>query len=262
MKYYQLREIRAPLFEAVQSEIKSQFKSFDYLKSRNFELVNMSIGSEVKQGLTRFLQAIWRSNFLSAPSNEVQNLYIEEIQKYLSAVHAKALNDNQDKLFLLAAGNRVGAKTNNLDLDPQFPTSTSKWFRPANLIVVAATQGRKSLAHFSSFGIQTVDIAAPGVNIESYAPGGLKLFMTGTSQATPAVTNTAARMLEINPKLLPKEIKMILMETVDKKDFLKEAVLSGGIINPPRAVAAARLRLHYSLEQAIMMARILQDDLP
>jgi len=42
--------------------------------------------------------------------------------------------------------------------------------------------------------------------VESVVPGGAKVKMTGTSMAAPQVTNLAATLLAIDPKLSPSEV--------------------------------------------------------
>ena len=149
-------------------------------------------------------------------------------------------------LFVFAAGNDG---TNN----DEYPTS------PANLggtnsISVAATHKRNSLASFSNFGVETVDVAAPGLGINSSIPGDEYLVVSGTSQAAPYVANVASKINEINSGLEPAQVKKILVDTVDKKDFLKGKVKSGGIVNSDRALYAANLTRSGTLEQAIGMA--------
>jgi hypothetical protein len=260
-KYYALIEVRRPLYRFVNSEIQNYLKGFRYISARKMQLVNMSIGSNLKDKLASFLKSVWRFHFISPPSAVVESLYGQELQKYISEALFKALAKNSEKLFILASGNHLDSGENNLDSFPRFPSAVQNWFKPDNLIVVGATRGRSSLANFSGYGVRTVDVAAPGVNIKSFAPGGLSIFMSGTSQATPYVTNAAARILEINPKLNPDEVKKILIATVDFKDFLTGVVSSGGIVNPKRAIRAAKLSLNFSIDQAVRQSRIEEPDL-
>lgn len=62
-------------------------------------------------------------------------------------------------LFIAAAGN----STNNNDSIPNYPSN----YDLPNIIAVAATDQNDNLAGFSSFGANTVDVGAPGVNILS-----------------------------------------------------------------------------------------------
>ena len=107
-----------------------------------------------------------------------------------------------------------------------------------------------------------VDVAAPGVNILSTAPGGHYLRVSGTSQAAPYVANVAARVKDENPNLKPAQIKEIILSTVDKKDYLKDKVLTAGTVNPKRAYRAAELSLRLSVKEAIKNALNEVADLP
>jgi subtilisin family serine protease len=65
-------------------------------------------------------------------------------------------------IFCAAAGN----DSSDIDFFPVFPAS----FHETNMIVVAATDQDDNLALFSNYGVGTVDVAAPGVNILSLLP--------------------------------------------------------------------------------------------
>lgn len=65
-------------------------------------------------------------------------------------------------VFCAAAGNS-GA---NNDSSPTYPAS----YRLPNMLVVAASDQTNGLAAFSDYGVATVDLAAPGVNILSCLP--------------------------------------------------------------------------------------------
>jgi hypothetical protein len=54
------------------------------------------------------------------------------------------------------------------------------------------------------------------------------------------VTNVVLRIKEINPSLTPFEIKNIILQTVDVKDYLKDKVMSSGILNADRAIELAK----------------------
>jgi hypothetical protein len=56
-------------------------------------------------------------------------------------------------------------------------------------------------------------------------------------------------------------MKQILMDTVDKKEWLSHKVISGGVVNQQRAYYAARLSQKMSLSQAIQKSRIEINDI-
>lgn len=153
-----------------------------------------------------------------------------------------------DTLFVIAAGNDG---TNN-DLMPTVPANV----KADNSMTVAATTGVSSLASFSNYGELTVDVAAPGVGILSSIPGDAHLTLSGTSQATPFVTNVAGRIRDVGPNLTIPQVKEIIFGTVDHKDFLQGKVATAGVVNPARAVLAAQLMVaRGSMDDAIATAR-------
>lgn len=176
------------------------------------------------------------------------------LNKAVAAMEKSFTSPAGNTLFVIAAGNDG---TNN-DTVPAAPAN----IKSDNTITVAATLDRASLAVFSNYGETTVDIAAPGVGIRSTVPGGQYLELSGTSQATPYITNIAGQLLDANPKLSPLEVKKILMATVDKKDFLAKKVNSGGVANGDRAVYAAKLSATMALGDAITHALHEVGDLP
>jgi len=79
--------------------------------------------------------------------------------------------------------------------------------------------------------------------------------MSGTSMACPLAVNYAAQVIYVNPDLTAVQVKQILMETVDKKDWLADKIKSGGVINVTRAMHAAQLvKDGKTLAQAISAA--------
>jgi serine protease AprX len=61
----------------------------------------------------------------------------------------------------------------------------------------------------------------------------------GTSMAAPIVTAIVAQMLEANPRLLPMQIKEILLQTAEPLPYVPAAEQGAGVVSAPRAVAAA-----------------------
>jgi subtilisin family serine protease len=139
-------------------------------------------------------------------------------------------------LFVAAAGN----DGQNADAKPDYPAA----FDLPNIVSVAATDSNDDLADFSHYGASSVDLAAPGDDIESTVPkstdsSGYASF-SGTSMATPFVAGVAALVLSVEPNLTVKELRERLFTTVDKLDSLQGKVSTGGRVNAARAVGAVR----------------------
>lgn len=148
-------------------------------------------------------------------------------------VIADAIRYAQSKgvLVVAAAGN---AKTNT-DRKPHSPSSENV----ANIISVAASSSQGYKADFSNFGVVTVDLAAPGVNILSAAPSRKKASyqtLSGTSMASPHTAGAAALVWSLNPNASWLEVKEKLLMTASPKKSWAKRVASGGILNAKNAV--------------------------
>jgi len=110
-------------------------------------------------------------------------------------------------LFVAAAGN--DGKDNDV-----------RHFYPAgidlpNVISVAATDANDRMASFTNWGATSVDLAAPGVDVWTTAPGNSYRWVDGTSHATPHVAGAAALVWSAFPDLTPQEVKARLLNSVD-----------------------------------------------
>lgn len=131
-------------------------------------------------------------------------------------------------LFVAAAGNNG---TNN-DQQPFFPTS----FPLDGIVAVAATDHNDQLANFSNFGVTSVDIAAPGVDILSTTLGGGYGLLSGTSMASPHVAGVAALVASSNPGMSVAQLKSAILLGADPLPNLSNVVLSGARLNAAKSV--------------------------
>ena len=233
--------------KALASQQGKQLATFGtYVGKQKARVANCSFGTSTraaKMMLHPILKLVLRRDPTEAELTEYSIFFVNEVVKAGVAMVAPA----PKTLFVIAAGN------DGMNND-EFPTSPANVKRD-NTITVAATMDYDKLATFSNYGDKMVEVAAPGVGIESAIPGDQRVMVSGTSQASPFVANVAGQVLDHNPKLTNAEVKTILMKTVDLKDFLKGKVTAGGIVNPKRAVLAAQLSVRMSLHEAIESAR-------
>lgn len=158
---------------------------------------------------------------------------------YSSSAHKNAIDSSgaHGMLFIASAGNN---RVNN-DVSPHYPSS----YNSNNIIAVAATDHNDSLANEptwgSNYGLTTVDLGAPGVNILSTIPPSLGwgnyAIYGGTSMATPHVSGTAALIWSKYPTLTNLEVKERIMNSVDPLPVLAGKCVTGGRLNAYRAIA-------------------------
>lgn len=239
-------ELKKVVINSAVEQIKEMIGLHTYVNFQKADIANESFG-------IGFLQAadFLNSGFIQAMGRQpTQDELVEIIVLYFSVMRqvGPAMFDAApNTLFVIAAGND---KSNNDEL-PDYPADIPA----ANKIVVAATLGYSELADFSNFGATKVEVAAPGVAIEATGPNQSYLQLSGTSQAAPFVANAASFAKDINPKLTAVEIKRIIMGTVDVKSWLKDKVLTSGIVNKERVKRAAELSLTTTVDEAIEVAR-------
>ena len=134
----------------------------------------------------------------------------------------EAINESmmEEILFVAASGND-GYSTAN------YPAH----YNLINVISVAATDRYDELAWFSNFSNNTVDLAAPGVNILSTIPGNAYASFSGTSMATPHVSGALSLVFSQNPSMTVIDARNRLLERVDLLLTLETKVASRGRLN-------------------------------
>lgn len=110
-------------------------------------------------------------------------------------------------LFVAAAGN----ERSNSDQHKYYPAD----YGLDNIISVTAIDQKTEVLPSSNYGVETVDLAAPGHNILSTLPGNSYGYMTGTSQATAFVTGAAVLVKAHHPDFTAHEVKKYILATGD-----------------------------------------------
>ncbi len=168
----------------------------------------------------------------------------------------------KDVLLVHAAGN--SAQDN--DVIGNFPNDKYRkasgflfWKkkRSKNWVEVGALSpqpGENSVAGFSNYGQDNVDLFAPGVKIYATLPENKYAFLQGTSMASPVVAGVAAVLRSHFPKLKAEQVKEILMKSSTPLDIkvkkpgdksgelvdFKTLSVTGGTVNLYNAVKLAQ----------------------
>jgi subtilisin family serine protease len=127
-------------------------------------------------------------------------------------------------LFMAAAGNDYGRDNDQV---PQYPSG----FDCPNIIAVTATDQNDGLAYFANYGVTTVDVAAPGVDILSTIPGDSYTELSGTSMATPHVAGAAALIMAADPTMDHMAVRRSIFNSVDSIPAMAGRISTGGRLN-------------------------------
>jgi subtilisin family serine protease len=163
----------------------------NYFRTRNVRVVNMSWGDDPQEF------EIWLSK-TGGPSDpaERKKRAAELYAIWHDAVES-AIKSAPNTLFVCAAGNS--------DSDASFLQDVPAGLHLPNLIAVGAVNQAGDETSFTSYG-PTVAVDADGYDVESYVPGGAKLKLSGTSMASPNVTNLAAKLFALDSSLTPAQV--------------------------------------------------------
>ena len=136
-------------------------------------------------------------------------------------------------LFVAAAGNQ-GSDNDSL---PDYPSS----YKVDNVISVAAIDRLDRLADFSNYGLTTVHLGAPGVEIFSTIASSDTSYaiFEGTSMATPHVSGVAALILAKFPNANLAELRERILRTTVPIAALRGKTRTGGRLNAFAALSAS-----------------------
>lgn len=213
-------------------------RAIDYVCQRA-HVVNGSWGKSWK-GSLKVVAQWYELEFDEKPEEKLNEELARLFLNNLITRTENIVSKHPNILFVFSAGN---SKSDN-DEFPHYPSDA----RRPNVIAVGGARGLERTKS-SNYGLKTVDLFAPGFLIESTTPENRKMKTTGTSQAAPRVSHAALVIRNINKKLSAPEIKKIILGTVDKADpFIS---VSGGLLNLPRAIQAAKNSRNQSISRAI-----------
>jgi len=180
-------------------------------------------------GIGDFTDKDFYSAFKYAINNDVNIINLSQSKEFTihPKILKKALNlaKKNNVLVVMSAGNQAS----NLDDMWRFPQSIPKLYNKDfdNLIIVGATTktlNENLIDQDSNYGLKSVDIFAPGEDIQTILPNNKFGTKSGTSFATPIVTNLALLLWSHYPELKASEIRKIILESGFKYD---------GMVNVP-----------------------------
>jgi hypothetical protein len=142
----------------------------------------------------------------------------------------KKVMQEADMLFVAAAGNTGDDNS----YEPIYPASLNL----NNLISVTFINSSGRLTALSNYGLDSVDIAAPGSDIMSTIVGNYGI-MSGSSMAAPQVSAIAALIYAGNEYIYPAGVKELIISSRKELPGLQEYMRYPGIPNAYRSLMAA-----------------------
>jgi len=167
-----------------------------FFRAKHVRVVNMSWGDQVSE----FEEWLAKTASISSPQERKQKA--QELYSIWRTAIAKMIADTPGTLFVAAAGNG--------DNDASFAQDVPGSLTYPNLIVVGAVNQAGDPTSFTSYG-PTVAVYADGFHVPSKIPQGYTVRFSGTSMASPNVTNLAAKLFAIDPKLTPTEVRDLIL---------------------------------------------------
>jgi subtilisin family serine protease len=166
-----------------------------YLRDAHVRVVNLSWGDSVEM-----IESTLEANGTGGTDAQRRSIAKRSFELEADALTA-AIAASPNILFVAGAGNTG----NDLAVSRFVPADINL----PNVLAVGAVDGKGAATDFTSYG-DRVRIYASGVDVDARVPGGSHQRKTGTSVATPQVTNVAAKLIAINPDLSPAEVVKII----------------------------------------------------
>jgi hypothetical protein len=126
----------------------------------------------------------------------------------------KAMQESPNILFVTGAGNG----NNDSRFDEVIPAAIDL----PNTMTAGAVDKAGDEASFTSFG--KVDVYANGYEVDSVLPGGDHQSWSGTSMASPQVTNLATKLFAKYPQLTPVQVKKLIVDGSDEKEITGRSI--------------------------------------
>ena len=135
-------------------------------------------------------------------------------------------------LFVAAAGNSnsnndvVGNYPSNYQCTTRFDTGAPRGWDCVVAVAAITSPGLKS--SFSSYGLNNVDLGAPGSGVWSTVPASAYASYNGTSMAMPHVSGAVALCASIGPTLTASQLRNAITSTTAPTPDLAGRTVTGG----------------------------------
>jgi subtilisin family serine protease len=225
-------------------DIAAELKAFDYAMDMGADVLNGSFGASVVSSRSE------RSRIKAAIASGITMVFA-------------AGNENGDNDLLITAVDFDGDEVPDM-ASPAYPAS----YDLPGIISVAASNDSDQNAFssacfadllsaqwpcsFTSWGHESVDVSAPGVDVMSTLPNNTFEAFDGTSMAAPNVAGVAGLVVAQHPEYTPEQVANAIMNSVDKPASLQnlfafpstpapaaDYTVTGGRVNALAALTAA-----------------------
>lgn len=210
-----------PTVEQARKDSVAMAETINYFKEHGVRVVNMSWGGSLAD-----VEAALEAHNEGGTPEERKALAREIFEIGRGALY-EGIKNTPEILYVTSAGNE--------DNDVKFEEVIPSDFDLENIMVVGAVDQAGDETGFTSFG--NVDCYANGYEVESFVPGGDRMKLSGTSQASPQVTNLAAKILALQSHLNPTEVKDLILQGCEERQTGERTVR---LINPKRTIASVK----------------------
>ena len=150
----------------------------------------------------------------------------------------QAVRDASDAGIIIVAAAGNGEPGVDTDLTPWYPAAYTRTF--PNVISVGSVASDETYSVFSNYGVNTVDLAAPGEHIYSTSVDSTYAYGSGTSLAAAHVAGVIALCSSLSPSLAADQIRAIILQT-SAFDTALIGKTKFGLLNAQNALTACSL---------------------
>ncbi|TKJ41790.1 hypothetical protein CEE37_04265 [candidate division LCP-89 bacterium B3_LCP] len=205
-----------PTIAKARRDSAMMIETVNYFKEYGVRVVNMSWGYTLDE-----VEAALEANGAGGTVEERKEL-TRQIFDIVKHGLFQAIKSAPEILFITAAGN----SNNDVIFDDVIPSA----FDLPNLMSIGAVDQAGDETGFTSFG--KVDAYANGFEVMSYVPGGDQMALSGTSMASPNVTNLAGKLFAMRPGLKPAQVRKLIEKACDENKAGDRTVK---LMNPKRS---------------------------